>query len=180
MKLPYSDDKVSPFVDHVEDVYVKHSEYSQPCICSNLTKPDCDFCGGTKILVYYLNCRISWHSYKDHYEVSEVTHSIPISKLKQAPGELIYEAQDKLVSPLKYAENDKISKASENLINSHRKKSSKEKIIQQKHGLKKVQVTTVHYEYKNKLKKFYILGDKNNREIHVPYSPTNTPFCIFL
>lgn len=49
----------------------------------------------------------------------------------------------------------------------------------QKHYVKRIQVTIVDYSYKNKLKRFYVLGDKMNREIHVPTS-FRTSYCVFI
>lgn len=53
-------------------------------------------CGGNKKLIYYLNCKINWHNYKDVY-ITE-PNCIPFNKLKQAPAELIYDVDDTKVS----------------------------------------------------------------------------------
>lgn len=92
-------DKVKPFVDKVKDVYVKNSEHLQHCICANLTdKYDCSFCDNFKRLVYSLNCRVIWRTYKDEYVSSSAeAHLIPLSKLKLAPGEIVYESNDRKV-----------------------------------------------------------------------------------
>lgn len=92
-------DKVKPFVDKVKDVYVKNSEHFYPCICSNmLDKFDCAFCGNFKKLVYFLNCRVTWRTYRDEFVSSAFdSHLIPLSKLKLAPGEIVYESIDQKV-----------------------------------------------------------------------------------
>lgn len=92
-------DKVKPFVDKVKDVYVKHSEKLEWCVCSTMIgKNDCNFCGNVKTLVYSLHCRITWHTYRDEYVSSaSESHLIPMSKLKFAPGEIVYESSNEKV-----------------------------------------------------------------------------------
>ena len=158
------DDKVKLFKNHVEHVYVKHSEYIQsncrkkhlksilillifrfllksPLDCSNCNFDDtrltqsnsisCTYCGGFKKLIHYLNCKISWHNYKDELVSSKESHLIPFDKLKQAPGELIYEFEDKKINAINYSESEEISEASVKFLNLHRKKSKNYKIIKQ-------------------------------------------------
>lgn len=61
-------------------------------------KFDCSFCGNYKKLVYFLKCRVTWRTYKDEYVSSSAeSHLIPLSKLKLAPGEIVYESNDKKV-----------------------------------------------------------------------------------
>lgn len=93
-------DKLKPFTDHFEKIVVKHSEREQSCFkCSHLMPTNCSLCGGNNKLIYYLNCKISWHNYKNDY-VTGPDH-IPIdvlNKLKYASGKILYEKEDQKVN----------------------------------------------------------------------------------
>lgn len=93
--------------------------------------------------------------------------------MEEASGDFVYNTTgDAIVRPINYIHCEKISEASERLIESHRRKFKCEKLVAQRAHIRIIPIRTIHYTYGEKTNKYYIYG--NDYRIHSPSFPNST------
>ena len=81
-------------------------------------------------------------------------------------GVKVFNDQSIRVQPLSHFPDQRISDASQRIVNEHLTKYPLEKVIRQKHYVKMVPIASVKYTYRDKDGTFHVYGASDERKVY--------------
>jgi len=143
----------------------KHGHGHMECEkCQAKGKVSCATCDGTAHIRSFIQLSISWRVVTAEHIVTK--HNIPENLVRNASGQVAFEEEQPKVFPVDAFKDEVIKMASAQLVASHASKFPEEKILRQRHQVRVVPVTKVNYEWKGRVRSFYVYGYEN--KVHMP------------
>ncbi|XP_054832376.1 uncharacterized protein LOC129327648 [Eublepharis macularius] len=120
----------------------------------------CYRCNGSGVLLFHTELTITWKNNVSEHVVDR-NSGFPIYHLQKVTGKEIFMDEHSLVYPIVNFPEPSIDEGSRACIEQHRIQcESESRILRQKQTVEMVPVTKVEYEWKGKLRSFYVLGNE--------------------
>lgn len=121
-------------------------------------------CEGSTYIRCYIQLSISWKVITAEHIVEKL--NIPEDLIRDVSGQVAFEEEDEEVFPVNAFNNEVIKMASSQIVNKHAQEFYEFKNLRQRHQVRIVPVTKVFYEWKGKVRYFFVYGYEN--KIYLP------------
>ncbi|XP_055940378.1 protein SSUH2 homolog [Argiope bruennichi] len=128
-------------------------------LCSKTGSVSCKTCSGTGKLKHQKQLDVTWRIHPEDFFTN--TYALPKLYLLEAEGKEILRQEGQTVQPINFEQNAVLNEGSVALIAKHNSSFSDEKILAQRHYLRKIPLTKVMYAWSAKRGEFYIYGFQN-------------------
>ncbi|XP_077994013.1 protein SSUH2 homolog [Glandiceps talaboti] len=118
----------------------------------------CDTCEGYTQLRFFKKLVVSFINHTSSFIIDET--DIPCELLGVSNGTVILEQTGPYVFPLSDNPSSEVNINSENLIERHKRAWSRERRLKQRHRLREVPVTCIHYTWHKTSGKFWVYGEE--------------------
>ena len=137
---------------------------------------DCSTCEGSTHILCFIQLSIFWKVNTSEYITEKL--EIPDDLIRDVSGQVAFEEEHAKVFPVDAFKNDEvIQAASAELVSNHLTKFSDEKILRQRHQVRLVPVTKVNYEWKGRLRSYYVYGYE--RKVYIPQHSSYPQACCW-
>ncbi|XP_015787766.1 protein SSUH2 homolog isoform X2 [Tetranychus urticae] len=136
--------------------------------CNGDGMSSCKICSGTGQIKCYIKLTVNWTNHVDDFYIGH--EDISNDMVKQVTGQIVFDETSEKVWPINHFPENNINKASLDLLNKHVESYFlMEKPIAQRQRVFRIPVTRVNYSWKNKMQKFWVLG--NEKYVFAPHYP---------
>ncbi|XP_077863480.1 protein SSUH2 homolog [Saccoglossus kowalevskii] len=137
--------------------------------CGGLGSVTCKTCRGTKELRWYVQLTVTFANMIDEHVVEHT--DLPNHLIKDVHGTVIFQETENLVQPIMNHPDQELNTFSKSLLDSHVRmcQTDMKKIHRQKHIVRAVPVSEVHWTWQTKGSRFWVYG--NGRTIYITKYP---------
>lgn len=140
----------------------------KPCLeCGGDGRVTCDDCDGYGKLKCFIQLKVKFNNHDDDHVIERT--DLPDELVTKVGGNKLFEHEAPLVWPIKDYPVKEINEKSENMIKTHMGKWPNELIKKQRHILRGVPVTEVHYKWEDVDSRFWVYGTE--RRVWAPDYP---------
>ncbi|XP_077980843.1 protein SSUH2 homolog [Glandiceps talaboti] len=140
--------------------------------CNNCGHLKCPDCKGYKKLKWFVLLKVNFVNHTEDDVVQHLT-LLPKELFRNSSGDRVFQDVKKHVTPLNTTEDQRLNECSKTLVDKHKSSyTTNERIIRQRHTLRAVPVTEIHWTWKSKASRYWVYGYE--QRIHCPKYPQTT------
>ena len=124
----------------------------------------CATCEGSAHIRCYIQLSISWRVVTAEHIVEKL--NVPEDLIRDVSGQVAFEEESEKVMPIHAFNDDTIKMASLQIVRKHETEFTDSRILRQRHQVRIVPVTKVLYEWKGRVRTFFVYGYEN--KVHLP------------
>uniref|UniRef100_A0A1I8FY29 CR-type domain-containing protein n=1 Tax=Macrostomum lignano TaxID=282301 RepID=A0A1I8FY29_9PLAT len=128
-------------------------------LCSGSGEETCTTCSGHQQLVFAVKLKCEWRGKNADY-IEERT-DLPDELVRDVTGKVIFEEEGELLTPISNFPISPVNRASKSLIGAHENSLKGQRVLRQRHNLRGIPVTEVHYEHEGRQGVFFVYGFEN-------------------